>query len=511
MDAAAHYLDLARVPPNIILVVLQSMSLIDRFTCALVCKAWAEAAAAATHSIVLRHTMFKLNSLQCWMEKHGGQIEVLQLHNCHGAAALTALPCVQLQDLLLTGCLVISSRFWHNIDRRVWSDIAAATKLTSVSLERVQTASQQSDVVSALTALPDLQQLTWSSMECGGQQGLTDSMLLHKLTKLTALKLNFVRAAEALEHLGRLTRLQHLSIAAAADWAAAGCPVLQELKALTRLELLDNFDGVPASVSRLTALQQLYVGRATSTALNPLSALTGLTHLCVFWLDGLSSGSAPLRLPSLQHLEVVGAQYYPMPASFLGSCTQLQVLKLGDISLDPGSLATSTKLQHVKLQGGLAHAAYGAADPVSWQQVFPGAGRLPHLTSLQFTGVHPDLQQADVEWVVACCSSLQVLHLETLPDNSASALACLSGLTSLALEEISDQQCSSLAQLTGLRELTVNHTALEVSAAGLRQLAALEQLTSLKLNSLGWSSRMLREHMSDGPPRGYWSVMINKV
>jgi len=60
-------------------------------------------------------------------------------------------------------------------------------------------------------------------------------VLLQKLTQLTALKVSCIAEAEALEHLGGLTRLQDLSLGAAVDWAAAGCPGLQELKALTRL------------------------------------------------------------------------------------------------------------------------------------------------------------------------------------------------------------------------------------------------------------------------------------
>jgi len=232
MDAAVPLLDPSRLPSHIITMMLQSMSLRDRFTCALVCKAWAQEATAATRSIILRDEVQDLSCLQHWLEKHGDQVEVLQLHECRYSAKLTALPCQQLQDLLLSGSL--------SLDGRVWSDLAAATKLTSVSLEMVQTASQQADVVSALTALPDLEQLTWSRVICGQQWGLTDSLLLQRLTKLTALNLGCVDAAEALEHLGLLTRLQNLSLAAECGWAAAACPGLLELKALTRLDLLNT-------------------------------------------------------------------------------------------------------------------------------------------------------------------------------------------------------------------------------------------------------------------------------
>jgi len=443
-----------------------------------------------------------LSCLQSWLVKYGHQLEVLWLHVCRDPAVLTALPCLQLQDLLLS-----SAGSWDSLslDSRVWSDIAAATKLTSVSLDMVQTASQQADVVSALTTLPDLEQLTWSSFRCGPEWGLSNSKLLHKLTKLTALKLDHVRAAEALEHLGLLTRLQDLSLHVTGNWPAAGCPGLQELKALTRLELRVPID-IPPSVSQLTALHQLEVLRATPTALNKLSALTGLTRLCVAYLVDLLPVTPPLQLPGLQHLEVddLLEEDGAMPTSFLSCCTQLRVLKLSRSELSgPGSLVASSMLQHLELHDcRLSAADDWAAEPVAWQDMFPGQGQLPHLTSLQLMTWDPYVQHADMECVVSCCSSLQVLQLQRLPDSVTSALSRLPGLTSLVLAEAKDQQCSSLAQLTGLRDLRVEY-AYQVSAAGLRQLAALEQLTSLGLHHLGWSSPrlvnydVLREHMSD--------------
>jgi len=393
MDAVLRPLDLSRVPANFITMMLQSMSLSDRFSCALVCKAWAQEAAAATRSIILRDRVQDLSCLQRWLEKYGHQLAALQLHVYPGSAVLTALPCPQLQDLLLSGSI--------SLDSRVWSDIASATKLASVTLHSIWTESQQADVVSALTALPDLEQLTWSRVRCGQQWGLSDSMLLRKLTKLTAIRFDDVRAAAGLEHLGLLTRLQYLSLAVPDQRAAAGCPGLQELKALTRLEVWDGFDDIPPSFSQLTALQQLHVSRATLTALNQLSALTGPARVGVRDLVGLSPASPPLQLPNLQHFEVAYGRNATMPMSLLGSCTQLFVLKLCSINLSPGSLDAISMLQHLDVSHCRVSAADGAADPVSWQQVFPGPGRLPHLTSLRLIEPEPDLRHVDIECVVA--------------------------------------------------------------------------------------------------------------
>jgi len=163
----------------------------------------------------------------------------------------------------------------------VWGDIAAATKLTSMSLQRVCTDSHQADVVSALTALPDLQQLSWQAVECGWKEELSDSRLLQQLTSFTGLDLGTV-SAEGLQHLGSLSKLRCLSISllrGAPEWSAANCPGLQELTALTSLQLAYPLQAFLVSISHLTALQQLQVLEVTTTELNDLKALTALTKL----------------------------------------------------------------------------------------------------------------------------------------------------------------------------------------------------------------------------------------
>jgi len=386
--------------------------------------------------------------------------------------------------------------------------------------------------VSALTALPDLKRLTWHYIQCGDEQQLSDSLLLQQLTQLTELDVQHVPAA-ALEHLGSLTKLQNLvvnlNVEAAEDWAAEGWPGLGELKALTTLGLALRGKANPTSVCQLTALQQLCVDSTTPTTLNRLQALTALTQLHVGQLRGLSLDTAPLQLPGLQHLVLCNTELLsraPVPVSLLASCTQLQLLEFWGVNLrGPGSLVASTMLQHLEFFDCRLGAADGAAGgPVSWQQVLPGPGRLPHLTSLELLMLQPDLQQGDMERVVACCSSLRALHLDTMQDSFASALAQLSGLTRLKLEEAGDEQCGALAQLTGLRQLTVDDP-WRVSAVGLRQLAALEQLTSLGfvdmyMSAVSWPrscstwlskvSPVLQEQMSDRLS-DYEHAIVNQV
>jgi len=119
-----------------------------------------------------------------------------------------------------------------------------------------------------------------------------------------------------------------------------------------------------------------------------------------------------------------------MPMSVTASCTQLPVLKLQAYHVKgPGKLVASTMLQHLELHSCSIVTADGGAGPASWQQVFPGPGQLPHLTSLQLFDKEPKLRQADINHVMACFSNLKVLTLDNLQYSCAPALAQLPGLT----------------------------------------------------------------------------------
>jgi len=505
-------IDLSDAPQDVITVLLGSMELEQRFTCALVCSDWAKAAAATTHSIV-KHRVRDLTGLQQWLEKNGSQIETMQLHaDC--LSDMDRLPCSQLRDLLLHGqCWTCKLM----LEGKVWSDIAAATKLTSLSLQWVCTDSHQADVVSALTALPDLQQLSWQEVECGQQRELSDSRLLQQLTKLTSLDLRVV-SAEALQHLGSVSKLQHLSISQAAEWAAANCPGLQQLTGLTSLQLYHRLQASPSTVSHLTALQQLEVSEASTTELNGLKALTALTKLGVFHLI---HDKTHLKLPNLHILEIGAGYDTALHMSQLSSCTPLRKLTLHEFCLvGPDSLVASSMLQELWVQDCSLSSPEGPACVDPWQLVFPGPCRLPHLTLLSLRSVSPPPRQADLERLVACCSGLRRLELTaaSFPQRfiSASAFECLAQLTSLVeleLSTVDDQQCSSFAQLTGLQELAVIYPE-QLSAVGLRHLARLQQLTRLSFGSAFDSSKVsavLQAQLSAACESGYRPVLVNKV
>jgi len=509
---ASTAFDLSEAPADVITMVFCNMNLKQRATCALVCPDWAKAAAATTHSIV-KHRVEDLTGLQEWLIKNGSQVKTIELHvNCDFKMA--RLPCPQLQHLLLHGndwaCrLILGSRFW--------TDIAAATKLTSVSLQHVHTKSQLADVVSALRALPDLQQLTWQEVQCGKSLGLSNSRLLQRLTKLTRLEVDAV-STKALQHLGSVSKLQHLNLGKPRVLQCAAVKILglQQLTALTRLQLFYPLHGFPDSITHLTALQQLDVSAATPTELNGLQALTALTELRVVQLK---RDATPVQLPALQHLDVSGPRYDDnrLHMSHMSSCTQLRRLTLRRFCLlGPDSLAVNSMLQELCLcDCSLSSAEESSLPP--WQQVFPGPGRLSHLTALALSTVDPAPKQADLERMVACCSGLRRLELSggCLPRRLTNAFVCLSRLSSLValfLDTLDDQQCSSLAQLTGLQHLRVAYPA-KLSSSGLQHLAGLQQLTRLCFWGAFDSykvSAVLQAQLR-GASQGSGCVLVNKV
>jgi len=226
--------------------------------------------------------------------------------------------------------------------------------------------------------------------------------------------------------------------------------------------------------------------------------LTALTKLYVWEVTGLSPESPPLTLPGLQDLELCGGDWDCfMPLSYLASCTQLRFLKSWGVQLTgPGSLVTSTMLQHLELDGCSIAAADGAAALDWGQQVFPGPGPLPHLTSLQFVLERPQLKRTDIDRMAACCSSLWGVNLSIPVGSFAPALMRLRDLTNLQVLQASAEDYGALAQLTGLRQLIVGQQC-DLSAVALKEVAALNQLTSLGIGSISCCSelRTLADHL----------------
>jgi len=180
------------MPSNVITMLIHSMSLSDRVKCALVCKGSGSNRGntqphTGAHSIILRDKVQDLSSLQAWFEKHGGQVRCCScmsaMVNLADGTALSTGHVHRTVDRQKTSIAarLLHGRIGFNIDSTMWDDIASATKRRSLRLYLAWTASASRRSV-RLTALPDLEQLTWHRVRCGPQRGLSDSKVLRKLT-----------------------------------------------------------------------------------------------------------------------------------------------------------------------------------------------------------------------------------------------------------------------------------------------------------------------------------------
>lgn len=120
--------------------------------------------------------------------------------------------------------------------------------------------------------------------------------------------------------------------------------------------------------------------------------------------------------------------------SYLQHSTQLLQLQIEGLKLTgPGSLAACRNLQRLDLQ--YCKVDPGALDAFPWALVFPGPGQLPQLTSVHVTSADPPWEVADLEQLVACCSSLQTLRFlqkTTIPPSGKPAeLQVLDNLSAL--------------------------------------------------------------------------------
>lgn len=271
LSLSSMWSDLPKPPLHSILRhVPQRQRLGHTSSCALVCISWAEAAAAATDSIVLEECADAI-SLQLWLQQHGSSITQLHLHGARGQ--LLELPCPQLADLLLHGRTLLSTPY----------------------------------LVDMLTALPSLQRLT---LHTGCEAFHLPSNLLQQLPGLTHLGVQFHRQplgyVRVLQGLSSLTNCSHLDLEAT-GWLSfpLGLDGLQDLPQLTFLKLsgLGCWAEAPPSLpslSMLTALQHLQTAGWDFQS-SQLAGMTSLQHLCLIWRD-VSDADRPAAHPAAPHL-----------------------------------------------------------------------------------------------------------------------------------------------------------------------------------------------------------------
>lgn len=407
------------------------------------------------------------SSLELWLRNHGDKLT--QLHVLSASKPLTSLPCPNLADLLLQG-----------------PSLMASPGLSAM-----------------LAGLPSLRQLTLRQPDMSRYS--RDPMLhgmLQQLPALTQLELPGGVFGDVLEGLSRLTNCSHL-VLTAAGWESHGSvhmvqllrqlPQLQELQGLTFLELKEvffiiNSNSLPA-FSRLTRLQHLHFRNdgMLPSSLQP-SLLSGMTRLQHLSLRGVlvkvaADSSGDMIAPQLESSSAAGTAEL---LSLLPDLQQLTHLGLpralhGCLPSAYSALVASSRLRELdacRTRASPRPPAHDTDDVAVWHHVFGCSRQLAALTCLLLDEVAPPLSGSDVHDICECCPSLEELSLlhHYLTGRQLAPLLQLTGLTKFSLD--ADNSITALvSQLTGLRALVVNKL---MSAASLRQLSTLQQLTALE-------------------------------
>ena len=503
---AAAVVPWSHVPAPALKLIMRDVPLRYRLghgsSCALVCSSWAQAAAAATDSIVLEDCA-DTGSLQLWLQRHGHSLAKLHVRAASGM--LTQLPCPKLTDLLLHGDSLLS-----------------APNLTAV-----------------VSALPSLQHLSLGGTSISMSPLLLEAPLPHDLLQQLPQGITHLELSEcdglsgaALEGLSRLTRCSHLVLDNCATPTQVSLAVLHELSGLTGLQISGcAFRGMRIATlpdfSQFSTLCHLHVafledqfGPADwSLQCSKLQSTTTLQYLHLECGGGgihASSGAqllaTLLQLTGLTHLGLVGlcgrGAFRDCPAAAFAAITASSSLQHLDLS-------------YSVLQPDPGNAQQGVGNGNPWPFIFPPK-RLLHLSTLALRAVQPKLTDEDLQACVSCCPELRELHVShaLAPDATRTVLPHpllqLSGLTHLSASDCWDNTMGMLAQLTRLQVLqcaadpTVHGG---LTASGLQQLTALKQLTRLSLFNGSPFSTLLGPAFDDLQlqQNSFYRAFVNKV
>lgn len=512
VDAAAAR-TWSALPCEIMQRIMQHVPLRQRLgfgsCCSLVCRSWAEAAAAATDSIVLDHCT-AADSLQLWLHNHGSKLTKLHLHAANGE--LTELPCPRLKDLLLTEESCLSK-----------TQLGSAQSLSTTDLQHLHFLDLKTPkVTSMLAGLQSLEQLSLS----GTLPPLNACILqLSRLTRLELARRNergkqpsggtleVPQRPSRLQQLSRLPKLSHLVV----DWfdlTEVDCAGMEGLSGLTFLQLSHvscRIDAASAhGLSQLTALQHLGIsgprwpsgGRGRYCCVQA-SLLAGLTKLRSLDLHRVEFQRVPLPAAELDTAGGTAAELADHDSSdaaakkmhvLLPPLPDLTCLCLINcLSYSPPPSADSsatvaffpTTLQQLSIAG-LRMLTWPEGHALRWCHMFNPRRPLLTLQWLDISNIsEPRLLLENLEGMVVCCPALQELRAEgTLPPGmDLSVLNLLPGLTCLSTRATTSEDACSLAALTDLRSLSVD-THGELSLVELQPLSALQSLTSLTLRGV---------------------------
>lgn len=488
-------MDWLQLPVEVVTAILQHVPLHERFnSCALVCKQWADATAAApatSLSLVLDTT----EVLQQAWETHAVCLspQLTQLHlsatagDWHTLDLSSTLPCTRLRSLTLSNVRVAA--------KGLVVLLQAATCLTQLCLQQGSVhGGPKEHHLTVLANLPNrLQHLVLDMYGRFYALPLPDGLVVQLPPHLTHLHLSagwegyYTRplwSQATAQHISTLTKLKHLAVHTDSDEVLIAAPSgLLQLSWLTHLEMAGRSHVLGSSIPRLAALpalQRLVLQALRRAAHLDSEVFVGLTQLQHMQLKNVHVDEALLaRVQQQQHLTALylelpwhnppSAAAAPKPAAF-------------------SALTSSSRLQQLCLHG-------AALPSAAWQHIFAAGQQLQQLTYLSI-GTHNVHSLTLDGWqaMVQACPALQQLCLVMAAagldpaDLHLPQLLPLSCLTSLRLERSNDAVLPQLLQLTRLRDLSLPGSSF--NDFHVMQLTALQRLTALRWSSTKLSNRL---------------------
>jgi hypothetical protein len=341
--------------------ILQHVPLRQRLNCcALVCRSWAAAAAAAPAEVNAELDSERCEQLQDWLAKHGGVVVGLTTRLSTASLRwrvkdLLALPVqklTQLRRLELYQLKVYSSAAGST------SSAAGSTSSAAVTLPRLQELRLHCCelTVQLLSQLLSTTALTKLHLACVPKL-YSSNTWIEQLEQGPAFSILWQRL-QLLPQLSELT----LEVASASSLTAADIAPLSSLQHLQRFDFITR--------SKLPTLQW-FVEDEISVHRELLAALQHLTHL--------------------RHLQLHGSA----------------AAQQGDSYQCFSALTASTQLTAMELLN-----THGMPFPqTAFNHIFPPARVLPHLKVLHLHGCQPCVEAAQILRVAASCPALQQLEL----------------------------------------------------------------------------------------------------
>jgi hypothetical protein len=317
----------AALPEALTAQILQHVPQQQRLQpCALVCKAWASAAALATAHVELKRTRGQtISAFNSWLQQHAGQLESLQLSYVQGVEdeqlglQLPLGKLAKLQRLELEGFKILLPGECDSSSSTEEDAPTSAAPLLPNSLQHLQLYSVQFISISSLLKLagvPGLTSLKTKDISfakpkpvkfCSGAFWGNDKPAMQQLA---------ADLPSLLQQLPRLAVLElpGMPMSAAAMQQLGGMQGLHEL-VLTRAEHMPpcKLQHLPSSITQLQFAGDIYI-------IGPESG---------------NDPSLPPQLPQLAGLLKLQLQECTFTPTALGAFTRLQELKLRDCTLLP--------------------------------------------------------------------------------------------------------------------------------------------------------------------------------